>query len=131
VADTNGRARFRVVVVDDNPDAAEALARVLEMVGHEVMFITDPFDTMPLVEGFKPRMVFLDLGMPGLDGFVLAKTLKAKYPYAQMGLVAVTGYGALADIAKSEAAGFDAHLTKPASVDAIQALIGKLARTGG
>jgi CheY-like chemotaxis protein len=102
--------RRRVLVVDDNRDAAETMAMVLEMSGHEVLLAHDGLTAVEMVRQHDPAVVFLDIGMPGMNGYETAVLLRA-LPGAQARmLVALTGWGSEADQARSLTAGFDLHL---------------------
>jgi PAS domain S-box-containing protein len=115
--------RRRVLVVDDNRDAAETMAMVLEMSGHEVLLAHDGLTAVEMVRQHDPAVVFLDIGMPGMNGYETAVLLRA-LPGAQARmLVALTGWGSEADQARSLAAGFDLHLTKPVDIDKVQQLL--------
>jgi CheY-like chemotaxis protein len=112
----------RILLVEDNPDAREALRAVLEAEGHHVAAAVDGLAALELAATLRPEFVFIDLGLPGLDGFEVARRLRAsgaKDTY----LVAVTGYGQPEDRRRVEAAGFDAHLVKPVDPDALQRLL--------
>jgi CheY-like chemotaxis protein len=109
-----------VLVVDDNRDAAETMAMVLDMSGHEVFRAHDGQTAVEMVKRHDPAVVFLDIGMPGMNGYETASLLRA-LPGAQARvLVALTGWGSEADQARSLEAGFDLHLTKPVDVDKVQ-----------
>jgi signal transduction histidine kinase/DNA-binding response OmpR family regulator len=104
----------RVLVVDDNHDAAESIAMFLGMLGHEVKTVSDGLQALASAPVYAPRVVVLDIGLPGLDGYEVARRLR-KLPQTQGSmLVAVTGYGSKADQARAFEAGFDLHLVKPA-----------------
>lgn len=120
----------RVLVVDDNRDAAESLARMLQLMGHSAVFVTDPAAAMPTLRSLQPDIVFLDLGMPQIDGFQLARRIRAECGLDNPCLVALTGYGAAGDRAKTRHSGFDAHLLKPASPDLVQSTIEELCKPG-
>ena len=117
---TRGR---RVLVVDDNHDAAEALAAVLEMNGCEVRMATDPFAGLALLEEFVPEVAILDIGLPQIDGYQLAARIRAQEAGRSCRLIALTGYGMAEDRARTRAAGFDAHLVKPVEIDALLAAV--------
>jgi CheY-like chemotaxis protein len=115
--------RHKVLVVDDNHDAAQTLAMVLEMGGHEVVVAHDGHAALELAAVHQPSVVFLDIGMPGMNGYETASLLRA-LPGAQARMmVALTGWGSEADHAHSLEAGFDLHLTKPVDIDEVQRLL--------
>jgi signal transduction histidine kinase len=114
-----------VLVVDDNPDAADLLADSLRALGHDVRVAADGPSALELVRSFRPDVALLDLGLPVMDGFELARRLKEDPSLHSVALIAVTGYGQEIDRRRSRAAGFDAHLVKPVDVDALNALIGR------
>jgi PAS domain S-box-containing protein len=116
-------ARHTVLVVDDNRDAAETMAMVLDMSGHEVLLAHDGQTAVAMVKRYDPAVVFLDIGMPGMNGYQTASLLRA-LPGAQARvLVALTGWGSEADQARSLEAGFDLHLTKPVDIDRVQRVL--------
>ncbi len=102
---------IRVLVVDDNRDAAEMLAAVLGELGYEVMVAHDGPTALRLFSQQAPEVAVLDIGLPEMDGYELARRLRKELP--SLRLVAVTGYGQESDRRSSRAAGFDAHLVKP------------------
>ena len=102
-----------MLVVDDNPDSAQTLAEVIRMMGHEAQFHTSPALVEPALELFKPHVLLLDIGMPEVDGWTLARSLRPRYNREQLKIVAVTGYAAASDHVRSREAGFDAHVAKP------------------
>jgi PAS domain S-box-containing protein len=115
--------RHKVLVVDDNRDAAETLAMVLDMNGHEVLVAHDGQTAVEMVKRHDPAVVFLDIGMPGMNGYETASLLRT-LPGAQARmLVALTGWGSEADQARSLEAGFDLHLTKPVDIDRVQRVL--------
>ncbi len=116
----------RVLVVDDNRDAAELLALYLETVGYEVATVHDGPSALAVVEGFVPELALLDVGLPVMNGYELAAKLKERPELAHTKLVAVTGYGQESDRRLSREAGFDAHLVKPLDLDALSALVERL-----
>jgi signal transduction histidine kinase/ActR/RegA family two-component response regulator len=104
---------LRVLVVDDNSDAAESLASVLRLNGHVVRTAHNGPDALQTAPQFQPHAVVLDIGLPGMDGHEVAKSLRSQSDFARTVLVAVTGYGQDADKQRSAAAGFDRHFVKP------------------
>jgi PAS domain S-box-containing protein len=118
---------LRVLVVDDNVDAAESLAALLDLAGHATRVAHDGDQALLTAHEFRPEVVFLDIGMPGKDGYEVAKALRGKPETQQAVLVALTGWGAKDDRARSTSAGFDHHLTKPAGLAAVEGLLSKMA----
>ncbi len=120
------RRTGRIAVVDDNVDALEMIAEALRTAGHEVEAMSDPRVALARIPQFRPDVAILDLGMPGMDGYELAAAL------AQAGwngrLVALTGYGQESDKARTGAAGFATHLTKPMDVATLLAAIEQIVR---
>ena len=123
-----GSPRRRILVVDDNVDAANSLAALLEMEGHEVHAAYDGAQALELCRQLQPEIVFLDLGMPTMDGFEVARHLRASPATGQALLVALTGWGQPADRLRTAEADFDAHLVKPVELDEISALLNQPAR---
>jgi len=118
-------ASGNVLVVDDNEDAADTCAALLEMCGYAVQTVYRPEAALALLTKFKPDVAILDIGLPGISGYALASLLKeAGYRGA---LVALTGYGQASDLAASKAAGFDAHMTKPVAPAELMELVARLA----
>lgn len=103
----------RVLVVDDLEDTATSLAYLLETMGCTVNFATHPLVAMELAKTFRPELVFLDIGMPGLDGWRLCKLLKSEPALQGVRLFAITGYAMTADRQRSLEAGFEDHFVKP------------------
>ena len=114
--------RLKMLVVDDNRDAAESLSMLLELKGHEVRVAYDGEDALQLAEDFRPHMVLLDLGMPKMNGYEACRRIRDHVWGAQMTLVAVTGWGQEDDRRKSTAAGFDRHLVKPVNPETLEEL---------
>jgi len=113
----------RILVVDDNADAAASLAMLLGMTGHRVELANDGISALRLSTSLRPEVVVLDLGMPGMDGYEVARRLRKNPSNEGVLLIAVSGYGAEADRRQSRASGFDHHLTKPIEIEALQRLI--------
>ncbi len=118
--------KCRVLVVDDDADTAQTFAYLLAGMGHEARHLTDPAKVLRTVARFKPQLVFLDIGMPGTNGWELAAALRKRYSYDDLRLVALTAYGAEADRVRSRQAGFDAHILKPVSMDLLESIIEQL-----
>jgi signal transduction histidine kinase len=119
----------RILVVDDNEDAAELLASALEVMGHTARVAHDGPEALKLAAEFDPDLALLDIGLPVMDGYELARRLQDDPGLRRVPLVAVTGYGQPSDRLRSEAAGFDAHLVKPVDLERVGSLIRQL--TGG
>ncbi|KQW52263.1 MULTISPECIES: ATP-binding protein [unclassified Roseateles] len=116
----------RILVVDDNDDAATSLAMLLSLSGHEVEVENSGQAALQKAADFRPQAIFCDLGMPGMGGHEFATRLRQDERFSSTLLVALTGWGSEEDKKRSRAAGFDAHLTKPAGVDAVSALLAAL-----
>jgi CheY-like chemotaxis protein len=119
-----GRSR-RVLVVDDNEDAVESLADALLELGHTVETAYDGPAALGLLQRYTPDVAFLDVGLPVMDGYELARRIREDRRFAHTVLVAVTGYGQKRDQAQSREAGFDAHLVKPVDLQAIEEIIAR------
>ncbi|MGJ7492088.1 ATP-binding protein [Variovorax sp. ZT4R33] len=103
----------RVLVVEDNDDGRETLVELLQGMGHRVQGVSNGEDALAAAADTLPQLVLLDLGLPGLDGYEVARRLRQQRGADRMALIALTGWGATRDVARSQAAGFDHHLTKP------------------
>jgi two-component system CheB/CheR fusion protein len=119
---------LRILVVDDNHDAAESLALLLQIDGHEVWMAHDGPAGLEMARAKRPDAVLLDIGLPGMDGYAVARTLRRSAESGQARLIALTGYGQREDREKSSAAGFDAHLLKPVDIDLLQRLLAECPR---
>jgi len=115
----------RILVVDDNDDAASMLAALLEHLGHVVRFAYDGPSALAMVQDFAPEIALLDIELPVMDGHELARRLRGLDVTAKAYLVAVTGYGQEADRVRALAAGFDEHTTKPVGLDTLRAIIAR------
>jgi CheY-like chemotaxis protein len=116
----------RLLVVDDNRDAAESMSMLLQMWGHDVVFAYDGPTALETAEQWHPEAVFLDIGLPGMDGYEVAARLR-ELPHAKgTVLIAITGYGQDDDRLRSQRAGIDHHLVKPVAPDALRSLIDSL-----
>ena len=116
------RASPRVLVVDDNRDAADSLGMLLGVLGAEFHIVYDGPSALAAFATYKPDVVLLDIGMPGMDGHEVARLIRQQPQAHNVALVALTGWGQEEDRSRSEAAGFDRHLIKPADIGALQAL---------
>lgn len=115
----------RVLVVDDNVDSAQSTAMLLELAGHEVRVIHEGTGAVAAAAQFRPDVCVLDIGLPGMNGYDLARHLRGRQETARALLIALTGYGQPDDAARIKAAGFDYHLVKPASPEQLVALVGR------
>jgi CheY-like chemotaxis protein len=113
----------RVLVVDDNLDAAEGLAMLLQLKGHEVATAYDGDGALESARRFSPEVVLLDIGLPRQDGFEVARRLREEFPDRGMLLVALTGYGQERDRLRAREAGFDHHLLKPVRLELLEQLL--------
>lgn len=117
---------LRIMVVDDNVDAAETLSLLLQYAGHTLFVAHDGYEAIKVAQGFKPHIAFLDIGMPGMDGYEAASAIRKIKGLEDMVLVALTGWGAEEDKIRSREAGFDNHIIKPPQMDAIESLLSSL-----
>ena len=125
-----GSARHRVLVVDDNVDAAETMAMLLDLSGYDTRTAFGGQEALDLALSFRPGVVFLDIGLPGMNGYEVARRLLANPATASAKLIALTGWGTEDDIRKSKMAGFHAHLTKPVDPESVEALLATLSPAG-
>ncbi len=118
-----GQIARRILLVDDNVDAADLLAYMLRMKGHEVFVASDGPSALSLLATNQVDVGILDIGLPGMDGYELAGRIRAKPTRTSLRLIALTGFGQDTDRERSTRAGFDAHLVKPAGVDEVIAAL--------
>jgi CheY-like chemotaxis protein len=119
---------LRILVVEDSPDVRESLIEYLSLLrGHQVESAGDGWAGLDMARRWGPEVVLCDVGLPKLDGYELARQARQIPALRDTVLVAVTGYGSDADRARSLAAGFDHHLTKPVDLDALDRLLAQLA----
>jgi CheY-like chemotaxis protein len=121
VNDTSKRSR--ILVTDDNRDAAQSLALMLELDGHEVRTAYDGIEALEVAEVFRPEIILLDVGMPRLDGYETARRLRQQPWGSALRLIALTGWGQEKDKSKAKEAGFDHHLVKPVDPEVLQRLL--------
>jgi CheY-like chemotaxis protein len=114
---------MRVLVVDDNVDAAQTLHEFLAALGHRSAIAHDGIAALEVASVFHPDVAVLDIGLPVMDGYELARRLRELAGCGQLRLIAVTGYGQDSDRARSREAGFDHHLVKPIAFDALIPLL--------
>jgi signal transduction histidine kinase/DNA-binding response OmpR family regulator len=127
-ANSHGR---RVLIVDDNRDAAETIAQFLQLEGHEAKFVGDGPQALASVPVLAPQVVVLDIGLPGMSGYETAKRMREMPSMRDALLIALTGYGQVEDRRKAEEAGFDHHFVKPADPQALAELIAGWAERSG
>jgi CheY-like chemotaxis protein len=114
---------LKVLVVDDNVDAAESLATVLQMTGRKTFTVYDGPSVLQAARDFAPDIVLLDIGLPGMSGYDVARQLRADSGLSRSVLIAVTGWGSEEDRRRSREAGFDEHLTKPIDIAMLEPLL--------
>ena len=114
---------LRILVVEDNVDAAETLTILLETSGHKVRTANDGLAALQAALEYRPHVVLLDIGLPGMDGFSVARQLREQPTLANIVLVAMTGYGEVVARQKSSEAGFNHHLVKPADFRKLQEIL--------
>ena len=125
------RARHRILVVDDNRDSAEMLATMLQVWGHQVTLAHDGLRALESGQSLRPRVAFLDIGMPILNGYETARRIRRQAWGKHVTLVAVTGLGHEDDKRRSREAGFDAHLVKPVDLADVELLLSRLTDSNG
>ena len=119
----NGKRCSRILVVDDNVDSAKGLARLLRLLGHDVRTAHDGSEAIAIAETYCPEVVLLDIGLPMMDGYEVARRLRESENCKNSVIVAVSGYGQDEDRQRSREAGFDFHLVKPIDADALITLL--------
>jgi DNA-binding response OmpR family regulator len=115
---------YRVMVVDDNRDAADSMAMMLEANGHEVCAVYDGRDALAAFADFRPHAALLDIGLPHISGYELATQIRQQD--AHCALIAISGWGTDRDKEQAQRWGFDAHLTKPADPLAVMAMLDEM-----
>ena len=114
------------MVVDDNVDAAQSLCAILELKGHAVGVAFNGLQAVQVAKELRPQIAFLDIGMPGMNGYEAAQALRKLPGLENIVLIALTGWGAANDRGRSREAGFDHHLTKPAELATLDGLLARL-----
>lgn len=114
---------LRVLVVDDNRDSADSLALLLGSYGHEARAAYDGTSALQLAQSFRPEVVLQDVGMPGMDGYEVARKLRGLPETREAALIALTGFTREEDAQRARFAGFNHHLGKPVDFDALQAVL--------
>lgn len=121
--------RCRVLAIDDNADIRESLAVVIRLLGHEVAIAGDGEHGLAAARDLRPELVLLDVSLPGMDGYAVARALRAEPWAAQTLLVAMTGWARESDRQRATEAGFDTHVAKPVDLRTLKALIERAAGT--
>jgi len=125
--DPREEASLTLLIADDNVDAANAMSEVMSMLGHRCSVAYDGAQALEMARQARPDAVFLDIGMPVLNGYETALAIRATQGLEATVLIALTGWGGADERAKSSAAGFDHHITKPASLDSLMTLVASIA----
>ena len=115
---------LRILVVDDHQDSADGLAILLEQWGHVLVKAYDGPTAIAIAHGFQPDIIFLDIAMPGMDGYEVARQLRSQLPGSNIRIIAVTGYGRGSDVNDAYEAGFDCHLLKPVEAKTLKTVLG-------
>ncbi|WP_246522719.1 ATP-binding protein [Gemmata palustris] len=123
-----GAPKLNILVVDDNRDAADSLALLLEVKGHEVRMAHDGPEALRVLETFRPDLIVLDIGLPGMNGYEVARRVRGSTELRAVTLVALTGWGQEEDRRRTRDAGFDYHLVKPADVTEIEKVLKTLTK---
>jgi two-component system CheB/CheR fusion protein len=116
----------KIVVIEDNQDSRDMLCEILGIAGYECHTAATGISGLALIDEVNPGVAIVDIGLPGIDGYEIARQLRAKPEHAGMWLIALTGYGQTADRATSRAAGFDEHFVKPVQTDDILRRLGEM-----
>lgn len=117
------RQRARILVVDDNVDTAGGMAKLLQLLGHDVVTAYDGEMALQMAERHQPEVILLDIGLPGMNGYEVAKKLRQDPRYQQVTVIAISGYGQEEDRRRSREAGFDHHLVKPVDFNMLTTLL--------
>jgi len=121
------QAPLKVLVVDDNIDAGSTMGLLLEALGHEASVVHHPFDALEQAPAFRPDVYLLDIGLPDIDGYELARRLRSHGGLGSFSLIALTGFGQASDQQNAHDAGFDFHCTKPVEIAALNAILAQIA----
>lgn len=113
----------RILVVDDNRDAGDSLGMLLRLLGAQVHVVYDGPAALAALEAYRPAVILMDIGMPGMDGYEVARLIRQQPRFQNITLIALTGWGQEKDRARTRDEGFDYHLVKPADINALQALL--------
>jgi PAS domain S-box-containing protein len=115
--------QYRILVVDDNVDAAEMLSTLLRLDGHRVWMVHDGKSALDAAKAYRPEIILLDIGLPEINGYEVAQTLRTREKHRHLTIIAMTGYGQERDCQRSLDSGCDAHLTKPVAPQALRAFL--------
>jgi CheY-like chemotaxis protein len=127
VAPLTDTTHLKLLIVEDNEDAREMLRMLLESYGYEVTAAEDGISALTAIETTQPDIAFVDIGLPEMDGYEVARRIRTKHIADETCLVALTGYGQSADRNKAHEAGFDHHLTKPLHMGDLQKILEQVA----
>jgi CheY-like chemotaxis protein len=116
---------MRILVVDDNRDSAESLAMLLRLFGNDVQSVYDGRLALQVATAYRPDVVLLDIGLPGLDGLQVCQCLRKQAGRTQPLIIAMTGYGQEEDQRRSKEAGFNAHMVKPVDLETLQEFLSR------
>jgi CheY-like chemotaxis protein len=122
---------LRLLVVDDNQDAADSLAMLLRLQGHEVRVAYSGVAALEMTKTYRPDVVFLDIGMPGMDGYEVARRLRQQPGLEEVVLAALTGWGQQEDRRRTAEAGFNHHLVKPPEPQTLEGLLADMKSSKG
>jgi len=128
--DSRRRITTRVLVVDDNEDAATSMAMLVEALGGRAATARDALTGLAMLDEFQPDVVFLDIGLPGIDGYEACRRIREAHSEPRVTIVALTGWGHPQDKQRAFDVGFDAHLTKPVDPSVVEELLSAQAETG-
>lgn len=113
---------MRILLVDDNEDSCDAMAEILGLLGHQILISRDGLSGVEKASSWHPDLVFLDIGLPDIDGYEVARRIRKDLVWGSMKIIALTGYGYDADKALAMSSGFDAHILKPPDISQIEAV---------
>lgn len=119
------KKHLTILIVDDNKDVAQSLHILLSIMGHHTVVAHTGLEALEKAERFTPDIIFLDIGLPGMDGYEVARLLRAKPQTSHTTLIAVTGWGSEADRLRAKEAGFNRHITKPMEPEEVERLVGE------